>query len=159
MLDFTYLGRARDNRWSEYGEPTLYIAGDIGVAVSEWGRHFQTARTPTLATHTQERIVYRLDFVLDRLLDLRDPTVWAALHLTNAPLCFLDIAIARATARFVRTTTTAQGLFVPSVAMLDKLERWNLVLFTDKLPTDITNVIPHVQVEGPLSVRSGYSPV
>ena len=158
VLDFTYLGRARDNRWSDYGERTLYLAGDIGVVISEWGRHLDSARTLALAKQTQERIVYRLDVVLDRLLDIRDPVVWADLHLANAPMRFLDSAIARATARFIRTTTTAQGLFVPSVAMLDKLGRGNLVLFIEKLPADITHVISHIQVEGPLSVSSGYSP-
>jgi RES domain-containing protein len=152
VLDFSFLGLSRTNRWSVYGEKTLYLAGDIGVAVSEWGRYVETGRTPLLGHQVVTRTVYRLDVTVDRLLDLRDREVWSDLSLTNAPACFLDMSIARATAHFIRRTTEAQGLFVPSVAMLDKLDRWNLVLFIEKLPADPARFIRRVDVAGPLSV-------
>jgi RES domain-containing protein len=152
VLDFSYLGLSRTNRWSSYGEKTLYLAGDMGVAVSEWGRYLDIGRTPSLGRQAATRMAYRLDVVVDRVLDLRDPEVWSDLSLTNAPACFLQIEIARATAHFIRRTTDAQGLFVPSVAMRDKLDRWNLVLFVEKLPEDPARFITRVAVAGPMSV-------
>ncbi len=129
VLDFRYAGRGGDNRWNEVGEPTLYLAGDVGVAIAEFGRHFEVNRTPELASETIERMVYRLDLAVDTVLDLRRPEVWDALSLANAPTCFLDIASARATARFVRTTTAAQGIVVPSAAFIEQLDRSCLSCF------------------------------
>lgn len=48
---------------------------------------------------------------------------------------------ARATANFVRRTSTAEGLIVPSMAFLDDPVRWNLVLFLERLPNDLTTFI------------------
>jgi hypothetical protein len=42
--------------------------------------------------------------------------------------------VARAVAHFIRTTTSTQALFVPSLAFLDNLELWGLVLFVENLP-------------------------
>ncbi len=153
VLDFRYAGRGGENRWNEAGEPTLYLAGDIGVAIAEFGRHFEVNRTPALASTTIERMVYRLDLTVDAVLDLRRSEVCAALSLANAPACFLDIASARATARFVRTTTVAQGIVVPSAAFIDQLDRWCLVLFLEKLPADPSAFISRVSQEGLLQWR------
>lgn len=150
VLDFRYAGRSADNRWNRQGEPTLYVAGDVGVVIAEFGRHFEVNRAPALAGGTVTRTVYRLDFRLDHVLDLRDAQVAQALSLRDAPFCFADIDIARATAQFVRHTTTAQAVFVPSVAMLDKLDRWAMALFLEKLPADPARFITSVRVEGPL---------
>lgn len=155
VLDFSFLGLSRTNRWSAYGEKTLYLAGDMGVAVSEWGRYVGTGRTPLLGRQAVTRTAYRLEVTVNRVLDLRDPGAWSDLHLTNAPACFLQIEIARATAHFIRHTTDAQGIFVPSVAMLDKLDRWNLVLFVEKLPADPAQFIKRVDVEGLMSLGVG----
>lgn len=153
VLDFSRAGLAAHNRWNAMGEPTLYVAGDVGVAIAEWARHYAEDRTPGLISQTVERTVYRLDITLDRVLDLRDGQIWADLMLTNAPHCFLDREIACATAQFIRRTSQAQGLLVPTVAMLDKPERWNLVLFLEKLPSDSTRFINAVQAEGPFRWR------
>ena len=150
VLDFRYAGRGADNRWNEPGEPTLYLAGDIGVVIAEFGRHFAVDNVPALAPVTVTRTVYRLELVIDRLLDLRDPRTWQALSLANAPFCFADRAVARATARYLRYTTQTQGLLVPSVAFLDQLDRWVLVLFLEKLPADPRTFIPVVREAGPL---------
>lgn len=153
VLDFRFAGQAADNRWNVPGEPTLYIAGDIGVAIAELGRHFQEQRTPGLAAGTISRIVYKLDVRLDFLIDLRRATVWRALSLTDAPFCFTDRAVARATAQFFRRTTPVQGLLVPSAAFLDDLARWVLVLFVEKLPSDPRQYILGLDVEGPFRWR------
>ena len=73
---------------------------------------------------------------IDALLDLRDARVLDQLSLTDTPSCFLDREIARATAQFLRRTTPAQGILVPSMAFLDQPDRWVLVLFLEKLPSD-----------------------
>lgn len=150
VLDFRYAGRGADNRWNEPGEPTLYLAGDVGVVIAEFGRHFADALSPALIPATASRTVYRLDIVLDRVLDLRDPAVWRDLSLRDAPGCFLERGIARATARFLRRTTAAQALLTPSVAFLDDLSRWVLVVFLDKLPPNPATFIRAVSVAGPL---------
>ena len=155
VLDFRYAGRGADNRWNEPGEPTLYLAGDIGVAIAEIGRHFAVDNVPALAPATVTRTVYRLELIIDRLLDLRDQRAWQALSLMNAPYCFADRAVARATARYVRYTTQAQGLLAPSVAFLDQLDRWVLVLFLDKLPADPGSFIAAVEEVGPLRWGGG----
>ena len=145
VLDFRFAGRSAENRWNEPGHPTLYLAGDEGVLIAEWGRHFAVNRSPALQHLTLERAVYRLTLALDHVLDLRSPYVWGLLSLEDAPGCFADVGVARATAHFVRRTTAAQAIFVPSIAFLDQPERWCLVLFLEKLPAPpvfITAVTP-----------------
>lgn len=150
VLDFRYAGRGHSSRWNLPDQPTLYLAGDEGVLIAEWGRHFAVNRTPELRHRTVERAVFTLDLTFDSLLDLRDPQVLAALSIANAPHCFTDLAFARATAQFIRSTTPAQALFVPSMCFLDDLTRWCLVVFLDKLPPDprgfITAVTPHPSI-------------
>lgn len=150
ILDFRFAGLSADNRWNIPGEPTLYLAGDIGVTIAEFGRHFEENRTPGLAARTVNRTIYRLDILVEQLIDLRQAPVWAALSLMNAPFCFTDRAVARATARYLRHTTPAQALLVPSIALLDQLDRWVLVLFLEKLPADPRRFIRNVAIEGPL---------
>lgn len=145
VLDFRYAGRSAENRWNEPGHPTLYLAGDEGVLITEWGRHFAVNRSPALQHATVERAVCRLTLELDAVLDLRSPNVWRLLSLADAPACFTDVGIARATAHFIRRTTAAQALFVPPIGFLDRLDRWCLVLFLEKLPAPpsfITGVAP-----------------
>jgi RES domain-containing protein len=136
VLDFRYAGRGADNRWNEPGLPTLYLAGDEGVLIAEWGRHFATNRTAQLQQLTVERSTFCLELAIDAVLDLRGDDVCAALSIANAPYCFADIGFARATAHFVRSTTDAQALLVPSMGFLDDLDRWCLVAFLEKLPPD-----------------------
>jgi hypothetical protein len=71
---------------------------------------------------------------LKATLNLCHPDVCAALSLSNAPDCFRDKSVARAVAHFIRHTTSTQAIFVPSMALLDNLEPWGLVLFLEHLP-------------------------
>lgn len=157
LLDFRFAGMGPDNRWNEPGERTLYLAGDRGILLAEWGRHFDVDRTAALQPELAERTVYRLMLRIEHVLDLRAPETWQALSLDEAPTCFLDRAVARATARYLRRTTTAQALLVPSVAMLDQAHRWNLVVFLDKLPEDPARFITAWHVEGSLQWGAGDS--
>ena len=74
---------------------------------------------------------------LDAVVDLRQASVRSALGLRGGLRRFLDAEVARATATFIRRTTVAEALLVPSVAFLDDASCWNLVLFLEKLPTDL----------------------
>jgi RES domain-containing protein len=149
VLDFRRAGRNALNRWNESSDPTLYLAGDEGVLIAEWGRHFAVNRTPALQAATVERTAYRLSLEVGRVLDLRSPDVWRLLSLADAPGCFTNRSIARAAATFVRRTTAAQALLVPSIVFLDQLDRWCLVLFLEKLPAQ-SEFITAVTPVGPL---------
>jgi RES domain-containing protein len=150
VLDFRFAGRGADNRWNEPGSPTLYLAGDEGVLIAEWGRHFAMNRTAQLQEMTIERSAFSLELSIDFVIDLRDDKVCKALSLVNAPTCFQDIQIARATAQFVRRTTAGQAMLVPSMAFLDHPERWCLVIFLEKLPPDPRRYFSAVTPCGPL---------
>ncbi len=154
-LDFSRVGRSPTNRWNDPGDPTLYLAGDEGVLAAEWGRYLLEELSGALATAMVERVVYRLEVELAAVLDLRDPAVLASLSIDGAPTCFLDRAVARAAATFVRRTTAAVGLWVPSVALLDRPERGNLVVFVDKLPADPAAFVRTCTAVGPLRWPGG----
>jgi RES domain-containing protein len=150
VLDFRFAGRGAENRWNEPGRSTLYLAGDEGVLIAEWGRHFVLDRAPELRRRAIERAVYRLDLAIEHGIDLRDRAVLDALSLADAPVCFMDVNVARATAHFVRDTTEAQAILVPSMGFLDDLDRWCFVVFLDKLPDDPRRFISAVTPHGPI---------
>jgi RES domain-containing protein len=141
VLDTRFAGRVGDNRWNRAGDATLYIASDRGVALAEFARHFRERQDPALAPVAVERALYQLSVEVQALLDLREPPVRAALGLYGGARRFLDAEVARATATFIRHTTSAGALLVPSVAFLDEPARWNLVLFLEKLPPDLRTFI------------------
>ncbi len=138
VLDMRFARLAADNRWNEAGEPTVYLAGDLGVALAEYARHLREDVGFVGTPPVHERAVYEVDVRLAAILDLRDAHVRSAIGLHGGPRRFLDREVARATARFLRRTTSAEGLLVPSVAFLDEPPRWNLVVFLDKLPADVS---------------------
>lgn len=53
----------------------------------------------------------------------------------------LDRARCSGLARRVRETGAYDGLLVPTVAMLDRSDRWNLVVFTDCLRRTIETAV------------------
>ncbi len=134
VLDTRFAARSGANRWNLRGDPTLYLASDRAVALAEFARHFHDHADPSLGPVAAERAVYRLTFGLAAALDLRDPGVLRALGLRGGVDRFLDMGVAQATATFVRRTSSTEALLVPSMAFLDDADRWNMVLFLDKLP-------------------------
>jgi RES domain-containing protein len=148
VYDFRYCGRSHENRWNVAGEPTLYLARDKDVALAEYARHFNVDRTPGLAAQTYRRKVYRFQAELEATLNLCYPSVWTDLSLTNVPDCFRDKSVARAVAHFIRNTTSTQAIFVPSMAFLDNLQQWCLVLFLENLPDDPYTFLPAVTDDG-----------
>jgi RES domain-containing protein len=122
-LDITDLVTTDGNRWSGPGEPTLYLAGDVGVALAEVGRHWD-------ATEDREAI-WRVRLALTSAVDLRREDVRAAVGVPEDPRWFLDRGRCRALAARFRTAG-CDGMIVPSVAFLDDLDRWNAVVFVDR---------------------------
>jgi RES domain-containing protein len=153
IYDFSYAGKSAENRWNFQGEPTLYLAKEKNVALGEYARHFQIDRTIGLGRKTQERAVYRFEVKLADTIDLCDPSVWRELSLVNAPDCFKDREKARATANFLRYTTDATAIFVPSMAFLDDLEQWCLVLFLEKLATNVREFLPDAVTDGTFKIE------
>lgn len=152
VLDFRFAASATNNRWNLQGDPTLYLAGDYGIALTEFARHLTTDRKLN-ANQAHRRRVYRLGVHLDATISLCEPGVWSALSLKTAPHAFADAKVARATAKFLRDTTSAQGLFVPSLGFLDQLDRWNLVVFLEKLTPDPTRFLTVIDDQGSFEVR------
>ncbi|MBE9190673.1 RES domain-containing protein [Gloeocapsopsis crepidinum LEGE 06123] len=148
IYDFRYCGRSNENRWNVAGEPTLYLAKEKDVALAEYARHFKVNRTRSLANQTYRRQVFRFRVELECVLDLTNPEVWSALSLEKAPDCFKDKTIARSTANFIRNTTSTQAIVVPSIAFLDNLEQWCLVVFLEKLLPETRNFLPSVEADG-----------
>jgi len=147
--DFRYVGYAGqhpDNRWNSADEPTLYLAGDPGILIAEWWRHFPSVFDEDLLPVAVERSVFRLQ----QVVDLRDPA--AVRHVSDSSW-FLDRDLARAVAHPARAIGTLQAMIVPSVAFLDDLSRWNLVVFLEVLPTDTSTWITWTESVGPLRWR------
>lgn len=150
VLDFRFAAGSAKNRWNAQGAPTLYLAGDEGVLFAEWSRHFAVRRVSGMERVSVERSVFQLEMTMEHVLDLRSAPVCEALSLANAPWCFAEGNLARATAQFVRDTTAAQGILVPAMAFLDDPSRWCLVVFLEKLPADPAEFISTVVPAGPL---------
>jgi hypothetical protein len=98
VLNFRMAGSGSDNRWNARGEPTLYLAGDSGVAIAEFARHYREDRTSVIGRRAVRRRIYDMHVRLDHLLDLRTQEAWNALSLTGMPYRFLDKDEARAVA-------------------------------------------------------------
>ena len=155
VFDFSYTGLANNNRWNIQGEQTLYLAGSVDVAVGEWSRHFQFDRPQKLAAKTKRRKVYCFDVQLNHTLNLCDCICWQQLSLKDAPNCFLNKNIARATAQFIRASTVVEAIFVPSMVFLDRLDKWVLVIFLEKLPiNEPLEFLPEVTDYGYLNLES-----
>lgn len=87
---------------------------------------------------------------LSRVIDLRDPDTASQFGVGNIASQFADRTIARSTAALVRSTTDTQGLLVPSVAFLDDLTRWNLVIFLDRISYETRSWVQRVERIGPM---------
>lgn len=150
VLDFRFTGTFARNRWNEPGEPTLYLTGDPGVLVAEWGRQLRTSFSEDVIRETIEREAFRLSIHLDRVIDLRLPETTRQAGIRHFPVDIMDRDNARAAARWIRNETTAQGMLVPSIAFLDDPTRWNLVVFLDRVPGNVQQWISSVERIGPL---------
>jgi RES domain-containing protein len=134
----------KGNRWNAPGEPTAYLAGDPGVALIERGRHLATEGPVEL-------LVWRLRVVLDGVLDLRSDDTRHALGLVE-PCWVLDRERCRQLGSALRGTNWCRGMLVPSAGIPDAIDRWNLVVFVERLSRPLANSITDVQSWGVVSL-------
>ena len=85
----------------------------------------------------------------DNTRPLRGP-----LGLEDAPTRFLDPSWARALATTVCESGECEAVLVPSVAFLDQPERWNLVIFADRLWQAIEASVIHPTQVGSVVLES-----
>ena len=137
-LDVEAMTTTDGNRWSAPGEPTIYLAGDIGVAFAEFARHAPV-------DHATDARVWSVDLRLNNAIDLRRDDVRARLGVADDPRWFLDRERCRSFATRVRGAHDSDGLIVPSVAMLDQTSRWNAVVFVDRLSTPAPVAVRPIQ--------------
>ncbi len=133
VLDETYLGIAADNRWSAAGVRAWYFASDRAVVTAEFARHIE-ADVPAGYAVRLERSVFRVPVTLERVLDLRDPLVVAAMGAAAIHDWILDLAATQTAAAYLLAHVNGlQGLLVPSVAFLDRPDRFNVVVYRDAI--------------------------
>lgn len=131
------LARADDghDRWSTGGTRTAYLAGDAWTAIAEFARHGQSDGPP------DDRRLVRLRLAAVTTIDLRGATTRAALGITDGPGAFLDRRCARELSAEIRSAGACEGLIVPSMAFLDRPERFNVVLFCEAIGPGLETVL------------------
>jgi len=134
VIDTTAAARFGAGRWHAKGEHTLYLASDRGVAVAEFARHLRT-RYPPEERELRDRFIFQIDVGIHCVVDLRVDVVCRQLSLPTDPAWIRDLEATRRVARGLRQESPAQAIIVPSMAFLDDPERWNMVIFREKLPT------------------------
>jgi RES domain-containing protein len=117
-----------EGRWNRGGQPTLYLACDPAVAVSEFVRHLDVAPD---APPEDDRSLVCVALALPQVVDLRDPDVASAFGIVAAPTAFLDETVSRRVSAAIRERIPFGGVLTPPMAFLDQPERWNLVVFAD----------------------------
>jgi RES domain-containing protein len=122
-LDVASLVSTAGNRWSAAGDPTVYLAGDTGVAMAEVGRHWPQ--------DAGRMCLWQVRLELAAALDLRDPRVRSSAGVPEDPRWFLDRSRCQGLAGRCREAGL-DGVIVPSVAFLDDMGRWNVVVFADR---------------------------
>jgi RES domain-containing protein len=83
-------------------------------------------------------IAWKVPISLGRLIDFRDPAASASIGLSKIDDWIGDIDRTQATARYVRQHADVQGLLVPSMAFLDDADRWNVVVYLDRIDPQAT---------------------
>ena len=101
-----------------------------------------------LVKKTQERTFWELK--LKRILDLCDANVYSAFSNTSDE--FKDIKVARSIAALLRNVFQVEAIFAPSMSFLDDLSKWCLVVFLEKVPSDVGQFILDIEARGFLEV-------
>ena len=135
------------DRWGGPGLRTVDLAGDPAVALAEYARR----REPGAPGDSRCIWTFRLGAVT--VLDLRRTAVTDSLRLEPGARLFLDRHVSRATSQAIRATGLCQGLLVPSMAFLDRPERFNVVLFGEILGVELETILTDGHVAGELRLR------
>jgi RES domain-containing protein len=142
-FSYTALARPDDgrDRWGASGTRTVYLAGDPSVALAEYARH----RIVGAPSESRCLCSFRLQAV--SVLDLRTDATAALLGRPSMDLV-VDRHVARAVSRAVRDSNVCQGLIVPSMAFLDRPDRFNVVLFVERLGVDLESLLTDRETVG-----------
>ena len=151
VRDLRYAGRRSAGRWHWQGQRTLYLASDAAVAISEFARHLAVDRGGSALP--ARRSLYELRFEAERVVDLRRPSVLALIGRDDAPQCWFDVRIARATATYFRDALGVEALIVPSLAHLDAPDRFNVVGFLENLPERVRTFLPRARRRSTVTVE------
>jgi hypothetical protein len=148
-FSYSVLARADDgrDRWGTSGMRTVSLAGDPAVALAEYARH----RDRGAPADSRCLCSFRLQAV--SVLDLRIATVLELLGLQPGAAQFLDRQVARRVSRAVRDSRLCEGLIVPSMAYLDRPERFNLMLFVERLGVDLDRLLTDRETVGEIELR------
>jgi RES domain-containing protein len=148
-LDRLVTSDGSDDRWNRAGEPTLYLALDLGTALGELARHVDLVA----GMQAWRRRVLALSVEVDGLADLRRADVRARFGVDGEPAAFRDRELARDVARRVRQDDACAGLLVPSMTFLDDPARGNLVVFVDRFPGGINDIVRATADAGLVELR------
>jgi hypothetical protein len=89
------------------------------------------------------RAVFEVDIRLDRVLDLTDLTTVAAMGAEPIERWILDLVATQAAASYLLAQIAdLQALIVPSVAFLDRPERFNVVAYRDRIDPAVVFTAP-----------------
>jgi len=145
------IARADDghDRWGTPGRQTAYLASDRGVAVAEFARHFE----PGASADARRIIDVRLQAV--PVLDLRNAGVLSALGCPPSMRSGFDRATARRLSAMLRDLDICHGLLVPSMAFPDRPDRFNVVLFCERLQSDLSSFVFDVREVGAIRIEGG----
>jgi hypothetical protein len=122
------------DRWNRPGEPTAYLSGDAATALAECCRHADP-------DEFLRRSIVRVELGPLELLDLRRPEVLSALGCDPGESIASDRETARSISARVRRSGVADGLIVASMAFLDQPDRFNVVVYVDRLRDGIDGVV------------------
>jgi RES domain-containing protein len=148
-LDRLVTSDGSDDRWNRPGEPTLYLALDLGTAVGELARHVELAP----GTPVWRRRLLGLSVEVEGLADLRRADVRARFDIAGEPGAFRDREVARDVAQRLRQDNACSGLLVPSMTFLDDPARGNLVVFVDRFRGGIDDIVQTTVDAGLVELR------
>lgn len=116
----------------------------------EFCRHFDEHRQ---GLWPFERVLWRLDVQLEKVLDMRDPRLQA--HLDIQPPELLDELKTHAFANLVRATSPAQGLLVFPMGAFDRPDLWNRVVFLERVSEAGTPFVAACKQVGTFTYQPG----
>jgi RES domain-containing protein len=142
-----------DDRWNRTGQPTVYLATELAIAIAEFARHLEVdSGGPPV-----RRRLLGLSLDVDGLLDVRRADVRQLLDAPADPAAFRDLETARTIGSRAREAFAASGLLVPSMAFADDGARANLVLFMECLGGDLQAIVGAQHEAGLIEVRPAAS--
>ena len=135
------------NRWNVEGMPTVYLAGDVGLALVEGGRHL-----PAPPTAGSDHTIWGVRVHVSGILDIRS---CLSDGLMSDRAWVFDRSRCHALVHDVRRIEGVAGILVPSAGSLDDVSRWNLVLYADRIDRPLRELISEPRDIGRIALYRG----